>query len=376
MSTQFLHKRSITPNLQRKDDSSKNATSRQNAQEVQLPPRKPSSATVQDNFPLLASLLLTCLPTIYLYSLERSRHGHHQQRIDLRILIWTYILTGTVGITVAMAVQSVLAYLLALLCFHGHTTAMSYLAETMKTTEDDIKALDEAHRRRRHEMARRRGYWVFMLLFSFLAAGLVEEGIKYIAIRTAMLALAQQQRSSHTGKGVSTERDNITIAVSAALGFATAENIAFLFAAARGRKGSGAKDSRQDTTFVLLTAVERVVLGITGHATTAALIGVNMLIRDHHLNHYHHHHHHHHTLGRSTTSISMNPTLWLILRDPALFHGFFNFMLFAVSALEGHVGWVHPRKPRTVCFVLAFAVGMQAALALVLRERLRLVGLW
>ncbi|OQV10550.1 hypothetical protein CLAIMM_14531 [Cladophialophora immunda] len=353
-------RRPTTPEPHSREGSTKNTPVPRHSQESHLPRWLPDSvAAARVKLPILVGLLLTCSPTIFLYSLESCRD--HQQRTDLSILIRTYILTGTVGMTVAMLVQSVLAYLLALLCFNGHANATLYLAETMKA-EHDIK--DEAHRKRRREMSRRHAYWVFMLLFSFVVAGLVEEWIKYIII-TAMVGLAQ--RSSHGRGSIKTERDYVAVAVSAALGFATVENIAFLYAAARRRKVSSGdddttlKEGREDAMFTLLTAVERVALGIPGHAMTAALIGVNLLIRDHrHLEH------------AATNSMSA----WLILRDSALFHGCFNFVLFAASALEGNVGWVHPWRVRTVCLVLALAVGLQATLALVLRTRLRQVGMW
>ncbi|OAP60897.1 hypothetical protein AYL99_05899 [Fonsecaea erecta] len=357
MSTQTVPERSTTPEPHRQDGYPKNATTTH-----LLPGHLSSSSPVATrlNLPILAALLLTCAPTICLYAVEQRRRSH-QQPTDLSILVWTYILAGTVGITVAMLAQAVLAYLLALLCFHGlPDDAMSYLAETAKT-EHDIT--DDAHRQRRRAMARRRGYWAFMLLFSFVAAGLVEEGIKYVTV-TAMLALLARRSST------STPRDSIAVAVSAALGFATVENCAFISAATRrSNKGRGA--APKDAMFALLTAMERVVLGIPGHAMTATLIGINMkLMRDDH-----DHFHRGHTSTTSSSSSSTMNSAWLVLRDPVLFHGCFDFMLFAVSALEGNVGWVHPRRPRTVGVVLALAVGLQATLASVLRARLCRVGL-
>ncbi|KIW95050.1 uncharacterized protein Z519_03631 [Cladophialophora bantiana CBS 173.52] len=362
-------KRSTTPASHGKDGLLQKETIQLRVQKVPFLPRLPFLVEARTKLPIIGGLLLTCSPSIYLYSLETSRDDHHQ-RTDPNLLVWTYFLTGTVGIAVAMLVQSILAYLLAFLCFNGHTNATTYLAETMKTEHDDIK--DEAHRRRRLEMSRRPGYWVFMLFFSFVVAGLVEEVVKYIATTTMLGLLAQRSPSSH-GSRIGSARDHIAIAVSAGLGFATVENIAF-FAAARRRKPSGdaapaaPNESQKAAMFALLTAVERVLLGIPGHAMTAALIGVNMLVR----NHQQHRLGHGHDFSGAS---SMMTSAWLVVRDSVLFHGCSNFVLFAVSAAEGNVGWVHPRRARTVCFVLAVLAGLQAVLALVLRARLCRCGL-
>ncbi|OAL32792.1 hypothetical protein AYO20_07749 [Fonsecaea nubica] len=358
----IVRKRSTSSEPRSQDGFAGNATIQPPAQADSLLSKLLSSVAPRTKLPILVGLLLICLPTVYLYSRETSRD--HQKRTDTSILVWTFILGGTVGITVAMLAQSVLAYLLAVLCFNGHTNAMVYLAETVKT-EDDIK--DEAHRKGRREMSRRPAYWVFMMLFAFVVAGLVEESIKYIAI-TTMLDWAQ--RSSHGAGNVINYRDYITVAVAAALGFATVENITFLVGAARQRKGSGGSGSSAGGgAGALLTAVERAVIGTPGHCMTAALIGANMFVRARHDRLVGG------GVGEQHSTLASILTSWSILRDPALFHGCFNFMLFAVSALEGNVGWIHPRRRRTVCFVLVVAVSLQATLALVLRARLRDAGL-
>ncbi|EXJ71709.1 uncharacterized protein A1O5_05517 [Cladophialophora psammophila CBS 110553] len=363
-------KRSTTPASHGKDGLLRKETIQPRVQKAPFLQRLPFLVEARTKLPLIGGLLLTCSPSIYLYSLETSPDDHHQ-RTDLNVLVWTYILTGTVGIAVAMLVQSLLAYLLAFICFNGHTNATTYLAEMMENEHDDIK--NEAHRRRRLEMSRRPGYWVFMLLFSFVAAGLVEEVVKYIATTTMLGLLAQRSPSSHGGR-IGSARDHITVAVSAGLGFATVENIVFFSAAARRRKPVGGaapaapNESQKAAMLALMTAVERVLLGIPGHAMTAALIGVNMLVRGHQ---QHHLGHGHDFSGAS----KMMSSAWLVVRDSVLFHGCSNFVLFAVSAAEGNVGWVHPRRARTACFVLAVLVGLQAVLALVLRARLCRCGL-
>ncbi|KAH0844592.1 hypothetical protein AYO21_08520 [Fonsecaea monophora] len=355
----IVRKRSTSPDPRSQDGFTGNATIQPPAQEDSLLSKLHSLVAARTKLPILVGLLLICLPTVYLYSRETSRD--HQKRTDTSILVWTFILGGTVGITVAMLAQSVLAYLLAVLCFSGHTNAVVYLAETVKT-EDDI--IDEAHWKRRREMSHRPAYWVFMMLFAFVVAGLVEESIKYIAI-TTMLGWAQ--RSSHGAGDVINDRDYMTVAVAAALGFATVENMTFLAGAARQRKDSGGSGSSAGGgAIALLTAVERAVIGTPGHCMTAAMIGANMLVRARH-----------DSLGKGGqhSTLASILTTWSILRDPVLFHGCFNFMLFAVSALEGNVGWIHPRGWRTVCFVLVVAVSLQATLALVLRAKLREAGL-
>lgn len=273
-----------------------------------------------------AIISMLTIPTVVLWAWEGRRHPW--QKSDFSTLAWAYITTGTLGMVLVIVLQGVFAYPLALLLFRSD--AKEYIKE-FTTSEDKIK--DAAHRQRRMAMSRRWQYWAFLFIFAFIMAGVLEEGLKYCAI---MLACRH-------GK-VATDRDYITVPIAAAVGFATVE----VAATAYGTSKNNASPKK------LLTIVERTVFGIPGHAMTAALIGVNVLARD-------------------TRSEPL--TAWQVLRPSVLFHGCSDFILFAISAYNGNVGWVHPQGRTETCFTIGWVVGIQLVLASVLRGKLYQYGI-
>ena len=239
-------------------------------------------------------------------------------------MIWTYAITGTVGMSLDIALQGLLSYGTALFLFRND--AKKYIKE-FTMSEDKIK--DAAHRATGRDMSRRWQYWVFLLIFCFVMAGVLEEALKYLALTGAR----------KYGKVVQ-ERDYITIPVAAAVGFATIENIAFAY---------GAYKSGEGPIRLAMTVLERTVFGIPGHAMTAVLIGLNVLARD----------------------VRQEPMhMWRVLLEPILFHGCFDFMLFAISAYDGNIGWVHPKGASKICITLVLVVGIQLFLAMVVKQKL------
>jgi len=178
-------------------------------------------------------------------------------------------------------------------------------------------------------MTRQWPYWMFLPVFCFLAAGLVEEGLKYCVLLGAR----------RFGK-IHTKHNYVVVAGAAALGFATVENLAFVYASTQ---------SDESLASLTLTVLERLAVGISGHMMTAALVAVDVVARD----------------------LKKEPkTWWQILWLPVLFHGGFDFALLALSAYEGNIGWVHPKGPSTVSLALAVVVGFQSTLAVVVKRRL------
>lgn len=260
-------------------------------------------------------------PTIWLF----SYHLH----MDLHKIIWVFALTSTLGIAIVITIQSILAYLIAFLLFGSD--AKEYLSEAGKS-EKEIK--DDEHRKKRKEMSRRWQYWVFMLIFAFLLAGLVEEGLKYYIIDGV-----------RSYGWIDREDEYIAIAIATALGFSTTENLGFIYAAVK---------TKEKPSIFVLTVLERVALGMPGHSMTAALLGLNMLARD--LRH-------------------KDYTPWQILALPVFFHGCFDFMLFAISAYNGNIGWIHPRQGFTLYLAFLLAIGFIATLAIVLGRGLQQYGI-
>ncbi|KAI1376911.1 protease prsW family-domain-containing protein [Hypoxylon crocopeplum] len=273
--------------------------------------------------PLTAALSVFILaPTFYLLRHDRAQPA--EQRTDPETFIWTYILTGTVGTFIVIIIQSALSYLLALVLFQSSTS--EYLKEVQRG-EDEVANLDAETLATRQRMAGRWQYWAFMLLFAYLAAALPEEALKYYGVAYAR----RRGRLAH-------ERNYMTLGAAAALGFSTVENIGFLYAAASEGQGLGK---------LALTLVERVVVGSPMHVMGGLLSGLAASRRD--------------FRGEDLSLVQ-------IIGLPVLIHGAWDFSLFATSALDGNVGWVHPRGKSLVA-ILGLAVTIQGTLAFVVRKK-------
>lgn len=274
-----------------------------------------------------ALLPVLALPTVWLWSRERA--GDCRRRTDADTVIWAYVLSGTVGMAFVIMLQSILAYVITLLLFGSD--AGKYMSEFL-TSEGEIGDMD--HQATRREMSRRWQYWIFLFIFAFVLAGLLEEGFKYCAIMGAR----------KYGK-ISHDRDFVIVAIAAALGFATVENVAFVYATCK---------ARESPQRLALTVLERVAVGAPLHSMGAALIAINVVARD--IKH-------------------QSVTLIQVLQQPVVLHGTFDFVLFGVSAYNGHVGWVHPREGFTVYLALGIVVTFLSTVTVLLQRRLRQYGL-
>ncbi|RYP88805.1 hypothetical protein DL770_004597 [Monosporascus sp. CRB-9-2] len=177
-------------------------------------------------------------------------------------------------------------------------------------------------------MARQPRYWVFLAVLAFVVAGVVEESLKYYAL----------QYARHYGR-ITHPKNFFTLAMAAGLGFSTMEGIGFVYAAVQ-------EDQRLDR--IVQTVAERMALGPITHTLTAGLTGLNVIRRD---------------LRGERLGFGQ------VIGNSVLFHGGFNFIVMGVSALEGNVGWIHPRGI-TLLFVLTVAVGFVGALTATVRRRL------
>ncbi|KAH6644926.1 hypothetical protein BKA67DRAFT_586479 [Truncatella angustata] len=248
------------------------------------------------------------------------------KRADLKTLIWTYVLTGTIGTTLVVVFQSLLSYGFAVVIFGSDLD--TYFKEFGKS-EKILMEADEETLSRRREMAGRWGYWLYLVFLAFITAGLIEEYMKYCALNLA-------RRYGRVTK----QRDFLTVAVAAALGFSTIENIGFVYAAVR---------EKQPTNELFLTVAERVVVGSTGHSLPALLVGINAVQENYH---------------------NQPTSLFVVIRDAVLFHGSADFMLFAISAIDGNVGWVHPRGS-LMYLMFALVIIMQSTFGCYVRQKLK-----
>lgn len=254
---------------------------------------------------------------------ENSTVGH------LETLIWTFFGSATIGLAAVVGLQAVLCKILARVLF-GHAQAQDYFEEIARNT---FKDLTDGEKHKRAEMASKWQYFAFLLIFTFVMAGFLEECMKYIAI-----SLARRSRRSPVAS-----RHYFYYAVAATLGFSTVENIGFIYA------------SRQESmSMLVLVVLERMIIGTPAHALTGAMLAAGMIRRNIH--------------GHA---ISM----WSILQAPTIYHGSFDFALFAVSAANGNVGWRHPDTPGSVALTLGLALGIIAVAGTQLRSNVRRLGL-
>ena len=273
--------------------------------------------------PLTAGFLpVLLLPTFILLRFDRMRP--HDQRTDPETLLWTYVLTGAIGTTAVLVVQSIVSYGVAWLLFRSET---GIFFEEFSRQEGDVARMDDEALAARRAMAYSWKNWAFLFVLAFVAAGAVEEMMKYYGLQYAR----RYGRVAHP-------MNYITLAMAASLGFSTVEGIGFVYVMVQ---------DGQTLDRIVLTVLERVVHGPPTHALGAGLIGLNVIRRD--------------VRGERLS-------LPRVTGLSALFHGGFNFVVMGVSALQGNVGWIHPRG-KTLLLVLAFTAGFFFVLLKAFRSR-------
>jgi len=170
----------------------------------------------------------------------------------------------------------------------------------------------------RKQMAWTPNYFAGLAIFSYLGAGLVEEGIKYIALRLAV----SRARPKH-------EQGYLLYAAMAGLGYATIENIIFTHASVE--KGDSAG-------MIGLTLFERILFASISHTTMALLTGLQSIRRD--------------ARGEELS-------IWRVVARAVVYHGTCDFALFSLSALNGNVGWIHPTDAKSLILGFSPIIALQ-----------------
>lgn len=234
-------------------------------------------------------------------------------------MIWTYAATGTVGLAAAGVLQLAACFAASTLLFGTGQTRSDFLKELQRSTIDGLTADDLA---RRVQLAASWQNWVFNSAFTFGMAGLIEETLKYLPIAYARRRGSPEQRQRRN-------RAYIDYALAGALSFGVVENIGFLYASCE--KG------REAWPRLLLTLFERMVVGSLGHLLVASLTALRAIRRDYY---------------------GDQLSWWGVVGPSVLWHGSFNFVAMAFSALEGNVGWIHPTGVWNTTAMLGLATGV------------------
>ena len=143
---------------------------------------------------------------------------------------------------------------------------------------------------------------------TYVIAGAWEEALKYLPIAYLRRTRAREQGDAY-----------LHYAIAAGLGFGTMENLLATY---------GAAFADQSWAELAVTLAERTIMGTLGHVLAASLAGLRTLRGD--------------LERRISKEKERGMPVWQVLGPSAFWHGTGNFVLMSISAMEGHVGWVHP----------------------------------
>ena len=247
-------------------------------------------------------------------------------------MVLIYASQGTIGLAATAAVQMLVCYAVSVLLFGLGDTRREFLTEFGRTTVEGLTA-DELARRARLAVSWQN--WIFNGALAFGMAGLIEETLKYLPIayaRRRAKAKGNQQR----------DRAYIDYALAGAMSFSVIENLGFLYVACQPGHEAWPK--------LMLTLLERVVVGSTGHILTAALTALRATRRDYQ--------------GKRWS--------WGTVIGPSiLLHGAYDFVVMSFSALDGNVGWIHPVGVRNTSIMMVLCSGLVATSAWLVRREWR-----
>jgi RsiW-degrading membrane proteinase PrsW (M82 family) len=229
------------------------------------------------------------------------------------IATWTYLGTSIIGPLVAGAIQLSLVSVMFKALFGGQ--ADDYMRELQRITLENVPT--EVLDARKH-MAWTPQYFFAISIFSYLGAAVVEEAIKYLALRLAIY----RARPKH-------EYEYILYAAMAGLGYGTIENILVTYASI---------EKKETVGMIALTLFERIVFASIGHTIMALLTGLQSIRRD--------------ARGEKLP-------IWRVLARAVAYHGTWDFVLFSVSAWNGNVGWIHPADVASIVFALSSVIALQ-----------------
>lgn len=227
-------------------------------------------------------------------------------------MIWIYASAGTLGLATVALFQIVICKIASSLIFgSNHQMKDDFWIEFQRSSTNGLSGNELS---RRSELASSWQNWAFNGVLTFMAAGLVEETLKYLPI-----IYAHRRRE----KG---NRAYLDYVLAGALSFGVVEGIGFLY-------------SQRDAAWpeMLLTLFERMVLAQIGHLSVAALTALRAIRRDYY--------------GDDMS--------WLEVLGPSVFyHGLFDFVAMSASTLEGNVGWIHPKGINTTIALFGLCGGL------------------
>ena len=256
------------------------------------------------------------------------------RRAKLEPLIWTFAATGTLGLTAVALGQMVVCGAASRLLFPSSELRKAFWAEFARGT---IAGLTEEELTDRAALASSWQNWVFNGVLTFLAAGLIEETLKYLPITYARRQGTPEERKQR-------DRAYIDYALVGALSFGLVESLGFLYAACETGNERGSR--------LVLTVFERLVAGSLGHLLAAALTALRATRRD---------------------FCGAKLSWWEIVGPSVLLHGTFDFVAMSFSALDGNVGWIHPVGMQSTVTMVGMVAGVIATAGLWVRREWRQV---
>ena len=249
----------------------------------------------------------TMLAAWHYHRLPREKSG------SAEVATWTYVGISLLGPLVAGALQLSLITVMFKVLFGAREG--DYMRELQRVTLENVPAdIVEA----RKQMAWTPNYFAALAAFSYLGAGVVEEGIKYVALRLAVL----RARPKH-------EYEYLVYAAMAGLGYATIENIIFTHATIK---------KAETAAMIGLTLFERIVFASIGHTIMALLTGLQSMRRD--------------ARGEKIP-------IWRAIARAVVYHGTWDFALLSLSAWNGNVGWMHPTDVKSIILGFSPVIALQ-----------------
>jgi RsiW-degrading membrane proteinase PrsW (M82 family) len=167
-----------------------------------------------------------------------------------------------------------------------------------------------------------------------VGAAVVEEAIKYLALRLAVRRARPKQEKEY----------RIYVAV-VGLDYATIENILVIYTSIQNKETGG---------MVTLTLLERIVLASMGHTIMALLTDLQSTRRD---------------------ARAEKLSIWQVITRAVAYHGTWDCVLFAVSAWNGNVGCIHPNDAGSIAVALFSVLAFRSKAALDFTRQLRAMRL-
>ena len=279
---------------------------------------------------------LALLPTAWGFKVWRESNNRiSSRRGELEVMVLTYAATGTIGITLVGLVQMALCSAVSSVVFRTKELRDTFWTELGRAT---IDGLTTGELERRAELAMSWQNWIFISALTFLAAGFVEESLKYIPIAYARRRGTVEQRKQRN-------RAYIDYTVTSALSFGLVESIGFLYASCQ--------QGHETWSNLIVTLFERIIVGSLGHLLAASLTALRATRRDYY---------------------GDLMSWWAVVGPSIVLHGSYDFVAMAASALEGNVGWIHPTGLRMTAAMYGLIGAVIVTASLLVRREWKALG--